>query len=212
MKILKILKKYNFIRYKSKEERRLHVNDKKDKIEDLYKRLEIVNTWIDNADSKISYVLTFIGVLFGFFTGTKSSSNISVILEVIYSKGVSSIALNKLLLLLLFIIFIVTSIISMVNLCKALKGSIDIKVYEQKGLATSSNISFQTISNSSYEDFSNSVNNETENDIIKDITSQIYINSKICTTKFKNYNKGLKFTIISVIIFFLYTVLSYTVF
>nr|WP_279287904.1 Pycsar system effector family protein [[Eubacterium] tenue] len=212
MKILKILKKYKIIKQKNKYERRFSVNDKKDKIEDLYKRLEIVNTWIDNADSKISYVLTFIGVLFGFFTGIKGTSDISAILKVIYFKGASSIAFNKHLLLILFIIFIITSIISMVNLCKALKGSIDINVYEQKGLATSSNIFFQTIANSSYEDFSNSINNETENDIIKDITSQIYINSKICTTKFENYNKGLKFTIISVIIFFLYTILSYTVF
>ena len=34
--------------------------------EDAYQSLEMVNSWINNVDNKISYALAFIGVLIGF--------------------------------------------------------------------------------------------------------------------------------------------------
>ena len=37
------------------------------------------------------------------------------------------------------------------------------------------------------------------NKYIEDLVSQIYINSKICEQKFKNYNKGVKMSGISII-------------
>ena len=34
--------------------------------EDLYKKLELVNSWISNIDSKISFILGFVGIFIGF--------------------------------------------------------------------------------------------------------------------------------------------------
>ena len=34
--------------------------------EDLYKKLELVNSWISNIDNKISFILGFVGIFIGF--------------------------------------------------------------------------------------------------------------------------------------------------
>ena len=43
----------------------------------------------------------------------------------------------------------------------------------------------------------------------KEIISQIYINSEICTKKFKNYNIGLKYSIIGISIFLILIIVGY---
>ena len=56
------------------------MEDNKYSREDAYQSLEMVNSWINNVDSKISYILAFIGVIIGFvfIQGTpKAFANIS---------------------------------------------------------------------------------------------------------------------------------------
>ena len=45
--------------------------------------------------------------------------------------------------------------------------------------------------------------NQTKESNFNDLLSQIYINSKICNSKFKNYNSGLNYAILSILLLFL---------
>ena len=54
--------------------------------EDAYRTLDMVNMWIGNVDSKISYSLTFMGVLLGFFLTTSKPIDISRVANKILIK------------------------------------------------------------------------------------------------------------------------------
>ncbi|MDU4910906.1 hypothetical protein [Clostridium baratii] len=191
--------------------------------EDAYKTLDIINMWIGNVDSKISYSLTFIGVLLGFFITTSKPINISQVVDKIIKKigqisrdgihtSLNSIELKEIIsviILILIFIFIITASVACIYLYKGIKGRIDSDIYNQDGVVIKSNIFWDSISNQQYRDFYKNIKVLDESDLIRDISSQIFINSKICTEKFKNYNKGVDYIVISVIIFFMYTIIGY---
>lgn len=53
----------------------------------------------------------------------------------------------------------------------------------------------------SYQIFQNDILSIKKEDYLKDLLSQVYINSKIANEKYVNYNKGIKWTIIGFIAF-----------
>ena len=206
-----------------RENKELKINDNIYSKSDAYKTLDMVNMWIGNVDSKISYSLTFIGVLLGFFLTTKKPIEISKVankivkkIGEIYSTGIQVVLKDiefkdiiSVIILVLICIFIFTSVRAVINLYKGIKGKINPEVYNERGLVTSSNIFWNSISNQKYNEFYKNISGLKKNELIKDISSQIFINSNICTEKFENYNKGVKYIVISVIIFFIYTILGY---
>ena len=194
------------------------VNRKHNKIayskDDAYKTLDITNMWIENVDSKISYALAFIGVLLGFIITEDKPIDVGNTVVDIFNRigmflanpnSIFNITIEKnILALILLTILTATAIISIIHLLIALKGSISLDEYNEEGLTIESNIFWGSVSKKKYKDFRREVTNINENDLINDITSQIFINSKICNKKFKNYNKGIKYIIFTVIIFFTY--------
>lgn len=60
-------------------------------------------------------------------------------------------------------------------------------------MQTESLLFFQTIAKKSFKQYKNEIKQINGKNLFEDYLSQIYINSKICTVKFTNYNKGLKF-------------------
>ena len=182
--------------------------------DDAYKTLDITNMWIENVDSKISYALAFIGVVLGFIMAEEKPIDIGDtvidILEKIISffsstNRVLNITIEKdIVALLLLCASTVTAIISIVYLLIALKGSISLDEYNEDGLTIKSNIFWGSVSKKKYKDFKHEVLNISEDGLMNDITSQIFINSKICNKKFENYNKGIRYIIFTVIIFFIY--------
>ncbi len=181
-------------------------NNQKYNKEDAYKNLDRINMWIGNVDAKISYSLTFIGVLLGFFLTGNKSIKMEETINKIYFKGVFYLTPKEVVIIFLICAFAITSVIAIIFLYRALKGRINPNVYKETGLITNSNIFWLTISKKKYIDFYNEANNLTQENLMKDICSQIFINSKICTEKFENYNKGVRFIVISVIIFFIFKI------
>ena len=88
----------------------------------------------------------------------------------------------------LLVVAAVFLIVSCFYLFKAIGANINYtKMYEENpGLVKKSYIFFGTISGMKYEDFK-----KNKVDYDEDLKSQIYVNSKIATNKFKNYNEGL---------------------
>lgn len=182
--------------------------------DDAYKTLDITNMWIENVDSKISYALAFIGILLGFIvTGDQPMDIGDTLIDILYRVSnffsstniVFNITIEKnIIALLLLCASTVTAIISIVYLLIALKGSISLDEYNEDGLTIKSNIFWGSVSKKKYKDFKHEVLNISEDGLMNDITSQIFINSKICNKKFENYNKGIRYIIFTVIIFFIY--------
>lgn len=88
------------------------------------------------------------------------------------------------------------------RLILTLVARIDANVFRQPGLITDSVLFFGSISNrASYQIFQNDILSIKKEDYLKDLLSQIYINSKIANEKHVNYNEGIKWTIIGFIAF-----------
>lgn len=161
----------------------------------LQKRLLLINSWISNCDQKAGLILAATSVLLPIVasnsdlleTTQKTVNNLREILnvgvEVIYS-------LVFILTLALFIILLSTCIF---YLFKCLEGKVDSSVFSEKELQTESLLFFQTIAKKSFKQYKTEIKQINEKKIFEDYLSQIYINSKICTVKFTNYNKGLKY-------------------
>lgn len=185
--------------------------------DDAYKTLDITNMWIENVDSKISYALAFIGILLGFIITEDKPIDVGDTVVDIFRRismfftspnSIFNITIEKdILALILLTVLTATAIISIMYLLIALKGNISLDEYNEEGLNLESNIFWGSISKKRYNHFKNEVMNINENDLINDITSQIFINSKICNKKFENYNKGIRYIIFTVIIFFTYNLI-----
>ena len=179
-----------------------------DKIEKSTKRLESINQWISNCDTKSSFVLTLFGVLLTIiFTSNVGEGMISTF-SLQKTNDWNGETLRNFSLLLLTITFFVTSIKTFYHIFSTLKGRIDSKIYSQKGLITASNIFFGSIASKTFENYETSCNTEDETTFLNDLNSQVFINAKIVTEKFKHYNKSLLWMFISLSIFLLYVVLK----
>lgn len=172
------------------------------------KRLEVVNQWISNVDTKSSFVLTFYGVIITIiFTSNLGKEMINTFTY----RCASSIDCNSFKLffsLLVVILFITAIIITIYNIYQTLRGRINPNIYKQRRLKTNSNIFFGTIVSKSYSDFENQITNESKSTFLKDLNSQIYINSNIADNKFKHYNNSIMWLIISLGLFLTFIIIN----
>jgi hypothetical protein len=178
------------------------------KIENGFTRLDNINSWINNCDSKSSYILTFFGVVVTIiFTSDIGKEMIST-LDFYSSNEVTKESFYNFTQLFLFLLFLLSSLVTLYFIYNTLKAKINTSIYTQDDLVTSSNIFFGTISTKEFKDFNNQVKAETEGSLINDLNSQIFINSNIANAKFKNYNLSLKFMTITFLIFLLYVIIK----
>jgi len=73
---------------------------------------------------------------------------------------------------------------------QVIKGTTDTSLFKQPGLTEKSLLHFTSISNKSFNDFKRDVANQSEESMLNDLYSQIYINSSICDNKFKYHKKS----------------------
>ena len=156
----------------------------------LQKRLLLTNSWISNCDQKAGLILAATSVILPIVVSN------SVFLEII-QKNVKNLCeiLNvySLVFILTLALFIILLSACIFYLFKCLEGKVDSSVFSEKELQTESLLFFQTIAKKSFRQYKTEIKQINEKKIFADYLSQIYINSKICTVKFTNYNKGLKF-------------------
>lgn len=151
----------------------------------LEKNLDRIIGFVANCDSKVSYLLTFVGVIITILLTIKSPH-----LHFI-NPALNSTDSTWLLTLSIGVIGVVFAISLLVlgtyHLSKALIGKT-----ERNPENTESLIFFGAISDRrNSEEYLSIINNE-EYSYRNDLASQIYNNSKICTEKFDRYNKGFK--------------------
>lgn len=161
----------------------------------LQQRLLLVNAWISNCDQKAGLILAATCVLLPIVTTTSellgiAQKYIRMFIDLI-NTGSGSIL--SLLFILTLAMFIVALCVCILFLFRCLEGEIDTSIYSEDDLNTESLLFFQTIAKKPFKRYKKDVLQGNGNRMFEDYISQIYINSKICTIKFTNYNKGLKY-------------------
>ena len=172
--------------------------DKDEQIEEAKASLDRINGWINSCDSKAGTVLALTGVL---LTIIFTNDGLTAMYNVL-QKSIPPVNFCTVLYLGLLGISALVLGYGMVRLVLTLVARIDSNVYKESGMITDSVLFFGKISNrASYQIFQSDVLNMKKEDYLKDLLSQIYINSKIANEKHVNYNKGIKWTIIGFIAF-----------
>ena len=167
------------------------------KKEDAYETLSIINTWIGNMDTKVSFALALAGVLTGAIFEKGMPGAFERITEV---SKLAELSGGEIIAAILVVLLYLSSFISI--LCFML--SIIARV---KNLNNAPSIFFfGSIGNMTLENYKNAIKDMEEKEMIDDLEEQIHTNSKICALKAKWYNKGIRFLLVAVVLWFVCTI------
>ena len=159
------------------------------KKEDAYETLGIINTWIGNMDTKVSFALALAGVLIGVIFEKGIPNAFERITEV---SKLAELSGGEIIAAILVALLYLSSFISMLSIIARVKNLNN----------ASSAFFFGSIGNMTLENYKNAVKDMDEKEIVDDLEEQIHTNSKICSLKAKWYNKGIKFLLVTVILWF----------
>ena len=169
--------------------------------EDAYKALELTNSWIGNVDTKASLGLAFIVALLAiiFYNAGTMPVAFQNLSAAIKEKTVSCCTIMG---TLLVAILYLTCLVSIIMFFLAIRGRIKTNATKK------SMFFFGTIATLPLNDFKSQTMDMNDKGLTKDILEQVHINSRICTAKFKFYNKGLWLLLSSTVLFFACMVLN----
>lgn len=158
--------------------------------QDLKENLDRVNMWISNCDQKASFVLAMLGVgmtiLFTSDFVKYVRNSIVVPFKTYLCESIGYIDWFRVMIALSLIYVCIGIVITFYQLVNSLRAKTDIKRFAQQGIESKSMFHYVTVASKTYNEFCTS-----EVHIINDLRSQVYINSIICTAKFKHYKKAI---------------------
>lgn len=161
--------------------------------DDLQHTYDTVNSWVNNCDQKAGILLAVVGVA---ITILATSDFLKCLRTYIFTPFVKYCTEETNLVFswsrfTVFVLLLFTAamlITSCFYLLKVISANLDYDEERKKypSMVKSSYIFFGSICKMSYDDFK-----KEDEDYLDDLRSQIYVNSKIATAKFKNYKEGL---------------------
>lgn len=164
------------------------------KKDDAYQTLSMINTWIGNIDTKISFALALAGVLIGMIFSGGLPNAFQRITQV---SKLSELNGGEIFAVLLVGLLYCASFLSIVSFMWAIIARV-------KNLNTASSLFFfGSIGAMELQNYRDKANQITEQDLIDDLEEQIHTNSRICNQKAKWYNNGIKFLLITIILWFI---------
>lgn len=159
--------------------------------QDLKENLKRVNMWISNCDQKASFVLAMLGVgitiLFTSDFVKYVRKTIIAPFKTYLCDNIQNVDWLKCAVALSLIYVCIGVIITFYHLVNSLRAKTDINRFAQQGIERKSMLHYEAVANMTYNEFCTS-----EVHIINDLRSQVYINSIICTAKFRHYKKAIK--------------------
>lgn len=164
-------------------------------IESLELSLDRINAWISNCDQKAGVLLATIGVMItvlfatDFVDGVRKDV-VSPFCEYWKCPNLYEFSLFRCLFFCLLVLVIIICIETSFYSLKTISATTDSKSIngDNTSLVSKSYLFFQTIADMNYAEFKEFGGDEKYQD---DLTSQIYINSKICAAKFAQYKIAL---------------------
>ncbi len=170
-----------------------HVNQAFTK-DDAYQSLEMINAWISNIDTKVSFALALAGVLIGIIFGEGFPNALKRICEATKMVELSG---GEIIASILVCLLYIVSFLSIVSFMLAIIARV-------KNLNNAPSIFFfGSVGKMSLQNYMDKVCQMTEEQIIRDIEEQIHTNSRICTEKAKWYNIGIKFLMVTIVLWFI---------
>ena len=151
--------------------------------------------FISNCDNKASIVLTAVGVLLTIILTSEGLASIKDILK----KSLSQITFLNFIYMFVFfssVIILLSGILFLISVLIARSGISETKGSKNSLIFFGGINSFNKIAN-----YEKAIKKMDKKDLLDDLISQIYINSKIATKKYRRYNLGLKFTVIGFFLF-----------
>lgn len=175
--------------------------------DDLNQILDRNIAWIENCDNKASIMLGALGVALSVIFALDYAT---IILNVIQEKW-SNLSFGNVTFLILVTLSLCAFLYGGYKLIKALTPKIDLKNLDaDENMCSNSIIFFSTIAmNPNYTKFLANLKETNDDNYLNDISSQIYICAKICDLKFKDYKKGLYFSIGGLLAFMLLITCGY---
>lgn len=167
--------------------------------EDAFRSLEMINSWINTMDTKISFVMAFISVLIGFIF---SNGLPEMFDEIKKFEKLQQMTLEQ-----------VVSVLLVLVLCGASLACIGFLVAgltarTKNTTPVTSIFFFGDIAMRELENVQDDMNKITEKKLLADLQNQIFINSQICTKKANYFNKGLYCFVASIVMYILCTFLQ----
>lgn len=164
------------------------------KKDDAYQTLSMINTWIGNIDTKISFALALAGVLIGMIFSGGLPNAFQRITQV---SKLSELNGGEIFAVLLVGLLYCASFLSIVSFMWAIIARV-------KNLNNASSLFFfGSIGAMELQNYRDKANQITGQDLIDDLEEQIHTNSRICNQKAKWYNNGIKFLLITIILWFI---------
>lgn len=151
--------------------------------------------FISNCDNKASIILTAVGVLLTIILTSEGLASIKDILK----KSLSQITFLNFIYMFVFfssVIILLSGILFLISVLIARSGISETKGSKNSLIFFGGINSFNKIAN-----YEKAIKKMDKKDLLDDLISQIYINSKIATKKYRRYNLGLKFTVIGFFLF-----------
>lgn len=156
--------------------------------DNLINRLDRHLDWIKSCDTKASIVIAGLGLFLTIFTSEQSLKGLGSVLNV----AVKDLNFANL----LFLLMVTTSFLSILyggyNLIRVLVPRLKKDTSLLSNIRNDSLYYFETIADRDFTSFRQSISEESESDEVQDLLSQIYINAKICSIKYKYYGKGIQ--------------------
>jgi len=164
------------------------------KKDDAFQTLTLINTWTGNIDTKISFALALVGVLISIVFSNGLPNAFQRITQVSKLEELNS---GEILAAILVGLLYFASFLSMVCFMWAIIARL------KNPTNASSMFFFGSIEKMDLQDYRDKMNQITESELIEDLEEQIHTNSKICNQKAKWYNKGIKFLLATIVLWFI---------
>lgn len=164
------------------------------KKEELLEQLDRHLDWIKSCDTKTSIVLGVIGI---FLTIFASDSSINII-SLVFSGIIQNLNFSNLLYLIFFTFSLSVFVYGVFNLISVLIPRLSKEVEVYSGTYKDSLYFFESIAKNTFPEYKEKMGKRNEEDEVFDIASQIFINAQICTIKYSQYKKGIKFSFLGI--------------
>lgn len=167
------------------------------KISDAEAILERILGFNNNSESKTGITLTIVGVILTVIFALSGDDILNIFRTMFAAPDTTGIIF-----VILFFISLITAIYGIYRLVRVLVPVLDSDDCDTGDFETDSRIFFGNIysNNKGYNDYRDKMLSYCSEEHLNDLWSQIYVNSRVCSKKFKNFNAGLKVTLPSLFI------------
>ncbi len=162
--------------------------------QDAYQTLVMINTWISNIDTKISYALALTGILIGSIFSKGLPNALKIVSEASKLEQLNGgEIIGAILVCLLYAVSFISILYFMLAVIARTKITNNVQ----------SIFFFGSIATMKLLDYKTKVNSMNNQEVLEDLEEQIHTNSMICNRKAKNYNIGIKFLVATIVLWFI---------